>query len=296
MEIAVKNILVFGATGPQGRPVAEKLVAEGYNVRALVRDAAKAKDLATAGVEVVVGDMGDPASVSSAMRGQDGVFLLVSFVSGRLEHATTVIDAAVDQGIRKIVWNATGSIVPAPTGNPAIDMRRDILAALENSGIPFVALQPTVYMENFLLPFVAREVALKNTLAYPLPDAVQCQWISHVDAASFAVAAFKRGGNDNLVLEISGPERLSGTEIAARFSKGLERSIGFRPMPPKEFGASLPFGGSGDLVTSYYEQVFANPAIATTNVDHSRAVDLLPISPTSVEDFARSHRDKFTLN
>jgi nucleoside-diphosphate-sugar epimerase len=42
MEIAVKKILVLGATGPQGRPVAEKLNAEGYKVRVLVRDAGKA--------------------------------------------------------------------------------------------------------------------------------------------------------------------------------------------------------------------------------------------------------------
>lgn len=294
METAVKNILVFGATGPQGRPVAEKLAESGYKVRALVRDAAKAKDLASIGVEIVVGDMADPLSVSAAMQGQDGVFLLVSFATGRTELATTVIDAAARNGIRRIVWNATGAIVPVDTGNPAIDMRRDILAALESSGIPFVALQPTVYMENLLLPFVAEELAQRDTLAYPMPEAVQCQWIGHIDTASFAVAAFDRGGAENLILEISGPERLSGSQLAERFSKGLGRSISYRPMPPKEFGASLGFGDSSHLVVGYYEQVYANPSMATTNVDYQRAIDLLPITPTSVEDFARKYRDQFT--
>jgi NAD(P)H dehydrogenase (quinone) len=294
MEIAVKNILVFGATGPQGRPVADKLVAEGYEVRALVRDPAKAQDLAAAGVEIVVGDMTDSASVSAAMHGQDGVFLLVSFITGRFEQAKTVIDQAVGHGIRKIVWNATGPIVPVATGNPSIDIRRDILAALEKSGIPFVALQPTVYMENFLLPFVAGEVANKDMLAYPMPEAVQCQWISHLDAASFAVAAFRRESRENLVLEISGPEKLTGPEIAERFSKALGRPIGFRPMPPREFGASLPYGGNGDLVAGYYEQVFADPSMMTTNVDYRRAIDLLPIAPTSVEDFARIYASQFS--
>lgn len=293
MEIAVKKILVLGATGPQGRPVAEKLNAEGYKVRVLVRNADKAKDLGKAGVEVVVGDLADAASVSAAMQGQEGVFLLVSFVTGRAEHATTVIDAAVEHGVRKIVWNATGAIVPVPTGNPAIDMRRDILAALERSRIPFVALQPTVYMENFLMPFVADEVARRDTLAYPIPEAVRCQWISHRDAAAFAVTAFRRQDRENLVIEISGPERLSGSQIAERLGRGLNRTITFRPMPPKEFGASLSFGGSEALVTSYYEQVFANPSMMTTNVDYQRTVALLPITPTSVEDFARLHRDHF---
>ncbi|KQW79187.1 hypothetical protein ASC89_12885 [Devosia sp. Root413D1] len=290
----MKNILVFGATGPQGRPVAEKLLAEGYKVRALVRDAAKAEGLAASGVDVVTGDLADPASVSAAMRGQDGVFLLVSFVTGRIEHARTVIDAATEHGIRKIVWNATGAIAPEPTGNPAIDIRRDILAALERSGIPFVALQPTVYMENFLLPFITAEVAEKHTLAYPMPEAVRCQWISQLDAASYTVAAFRHQGDENLILEISGPEQLSGPEIALRFSSGLQRSIDFRPMPPKEFGALLAFGASADLVASYYEQVFVDPSKMTTNVDHQRVVDLLPITPTSVEDFARMYRSQFS--
>ena len=180
------------------------------------------------------------------------------------------------------------------TGSPSIDIRRDILTALENSGIPFVALQPTVYMENFLLPFIAGEVATRDTLAYPMPEAVQCQWISHIDAASFSVAAFKRESRDNLVLEISGPEKLSGPDIAQRFSNGLGRSIGFRPMPPKEFGASLSYGEDGESVASYYEQVFANPSMMTTDVDYARAIDLLPIAPTTVEAFARIHRNLFS--
>lgn len=292
----MKNILVFGATGPQGNAVAKKLAAEGYKVRALVRDTGKAQDLAAAGVEIVVGDMADPASVSAAMVGQEGIFLLVSFLTGRFELARTVINAAAENGIRKVVWNTTGPIVPVATGNPSIDIRRDILAALENSGIPFVALQPTVYMENFLLPFIAGEVAMKDTLAYPMPETVRCQWISHIDAASFSVAAFERETSENLVIEISGPEKLSGPDIAERFGKALGRSIRFRPMPPREFGASLSYGDDGASVTSYYEQVFANPSMMTTNVDYRRAIDLLPIAPTSVEDFARIYKDQFTRN
>ena len=40
----MKNILVIGASGPQGRPVAEQLTAAGFKVRAMVRDPAKVED------------------------------------------------------------------------------------------------------------------------------------------------------------------------------------------------------------------------------------------------------------
>lgn len=291
----MKNILVFGANGAQARPVAERLAARGYGVTALVRDEAKAAGLAQAGIRIVVGDMDDADAVSGAMKGQDGVFMLVSFAEGRAEQARGIIAAARANGVQRIVWNATGSILPVDIGNPGIDMRRAILAALEASGIPFVALQPTIYMENLLMSVVAEEVARQGTLPYPLPEAVQCQWISHADAAAFAVAAFERQSAENLVIDICGPERLSGKQMAASFSRALGRQITYRPMPPVEFGAALPFGESRQMVIKYYEGVGADPAKATTNVDFARTLALLPIEPTSLEQFARKYSGAFTL-
>lgn len=290
----MKNILVIGATGPQGRPVAEKLLAEGFNVRALVRDPARAEDLADKGAEIFRGDLNDARSVSAAVKGQDGVFMLISFFAGHSAQAENVIAAAIQNGVKKIVWNATGPVLPFETGNPSIDMRRGILAGLEQSGIPFVALQPTVYMENFLIPAIAAEVAEKNVLPYPMPDTVFCQWITHQDAASYVVTAFKGSGRHNLVVEISGPEKVNGPEIAARFSKALDRTIVFRSMSPEEFAKTISYGGNEQAIIGYYKSIFENPTIMTTNVDHKGALDSLPIKPTTVEEWARLYRGSFT--
>ncbi len=286
----MQNILVIGATGPQGRPVAEKLVTAGFKVRAMVRDAAKAADLAAKGVELVEGDLDDAASLLAAAKGQDGIFMLISYFSGQPKQAQNVIAAAVANSIGKIVWNATGPILPFETGNYAIDKRREILAALEESGIAFVALQPTVYMENFLTPAIAAEVADKDVLAYPMPEAVRCQWISHQDAASYVVAAFQSPSHENLVIEISGPEKLSGSEIAARFGKALGRTITFRPMPPEEFAKAVSFGGNEEAIVGYYRSIFDNPDIMTTNVDHQKALDALPVMPVTMEDWVKMYQ------
>lgn len=290
----MKNILVIGASGPQGRPVAEQLTAAGFKVRAMVRDPAKVEDLAAHGIEVVNGDLGDSASLSAAMQGQDGVFMLISFFAGNFEQAHAVVEAAVANGVKKIVWNATGPILPFDTGNPSIDMRRGILFALEKSGIAFVALQPTVYMENFLIPAIAQEVADKSVLAYPMPEAVECQWISHQDAAAYVVAAFRSTGRDNLVIEISGPEKLNGPQIAERFGKALGRKITFRPMPPEEFAKAISYGGNEEAIIGYYRSIFENPAIMTTNVDHQTSIEALPIAPLSVEAWARRYQNALT--
>lgn len=290
----MKNILVIGASGPQGRPVAEQLTAAGFKVRAMVRDPAKIEDLAAKGVEVVKGDLGDPASVSAAMRGQDGVFMLISFFAGKSEQANAVVAAAAANGVQKIVWNATGPILPFDTGNPSIDMRRGILSSLETSGIAFVALQPTVYMENFLIPAIAQEVTGKSVLAYPMPEAVECQWISHQDAAAYVVASFRSMSRDNLLIEISGPEKLNGPQIAERFGKALGRKITFRPMPPEEFAKAISYGGNEESIIDYYRSIFENPTIMTTNVDHQKSLEALPIAPLTVEGWARMYQDALT--
>ncbi len=69
-------ILVFGATGQQGGAVASALLADGWSVRALVRDlkAPKARETASLNIEVVQGDFNDEASIRSAMTGVYGVF------------------------------------------------------------------------------------------------------------------------------------------------------------------------------------------------------------------------------
>ena len=169
-------------------------------------------------------------------------------------------------------------------------MRRDILGTLEGSGIPFVLLQPTVYMENFLIPAIAREVAEKDVLAYPMPEAVKCQWISHLDAAAFVVAAFKSESKESLQLHICGPEKVSGSEIAERFSKALGRKISFRPMPPEEFAKAISYDGNDEAIIGYYRSVFDDPSIMTTNVDFEYAIGALPIKPTDLEAFAGAYK------
>jgi uncharacterized protein YbjT (DUF2867 family) len=68
MNARGKTIVVTGATGNQGGATARHLLADGWHVRALVRDdtAPAATALAAAGAELVRGDLDDPASVATA--------------------------------------------------------------------------------------------------------------------------------------------------------------------------------------------------------------------------------------
>lgn len=293
----IPSILVYGATGPQGRVVAERLLDAGLRVRVLARDPARAAALAKRGAEVVQGDYADPASLDAASRGVDGVFLVVPFLAAQLGAAPAVAKAAKAAGVRLVVWNTTGPVPGAPTGNPGADARLETRTALEASGLPHVTLEPSIYMENFLGPWTAPEVAERSVFAYPLPEGASIQPIAQADVATYAVEAFRRPDLAGSRFALCGPEALDGPAIAERVSAGLGRPVRFRSMPPEEFGSVLDrlFGpGAGEAATAFYRAAFANPALISTAIDPSPALAALPIAPTSLQAWARQHASIFS--
>ncbi|MEW6472158.1 MAG: NAD-dependent epimerase/dehydratase family protein [Actinomycetota bacterium] len=71
---------VTGATGFVGGRLVDALLEEGHKVRALVRDPAKAPLLQRPGVELVRGDLADPAGLEEAVAGSERVFHCAALV------------------------------------------------------------------------------------------------------------------------------------------------------------------------------------------------------------------------
>jgi dihydroflavonol-4-reductase len=107
----VRSVFVTGATGILGSNVCERLVAKGDKVRAIVRDLARddAQSLRSAGVEVVVGDITDMASIQAATDGMDAVIhcaavlgragvTLEECISGNVVGTLNVLSAAAAAG------------------------------------------------------------------------------------------------------------------------------------------------------------------------------------------------------
>ena len=68
------NVLVTGATGFTGGHLVRALDAAGHSVRALVRDAARIRELGKRGVEVIQGDLRDEAALTRAVEGVEVVY------------------------------------------------------------------------------------------------------------------------------------------------------------------------------------------------------------------------------
>jgi len=91
--------LVTGITGKAGGATAAHLLAQGKDVRALVRNREKATSWANQGVKLADGDWNDSAAVERALHGVEGAFVMLPAVwapSPDYQEARGVIASYVD--------------------------------------------------------------------------------------------------------------------------------------------------------------------------------------------------------
>ena len=113
----MSRALVTGGTGMLGSHVVDRLLGEGVAVRVLARDPSRAGGLARRGVEVVAGDLQDPASVARAVRGVEVVHHTAAAIGGdddweayhrgNVEGTRHVLEGAVRYGARLVHVSST---------------------------------------------------------------------------------------------------------------------------------------------------------------------------------------------
>lgn len=150
------NILVVGATGLIGGPVARRLLADGHDVRVLARDTGRAGARLGADFEYAQGSVTDAESVDRAMHGMNGVHVSLGVEDlaqlEPVEHqgTATVAAAAARHGLERISY-LTGSLVRVDYGPKIAEHRAKLAAeqAIQDSGVPYTFFRPT-YFTNTL--------------------------------------------------------------------------------------------------------------------------------------------------
>ena len=207
---------------------ASRLLAQGdVAVRVLVRHPENAADLAQAGVEIFKGDLDSPESIDQAMRGVSSVLLVTAPV---VQQELNVIDSAVRTGVEHVVKITTKASADSPIA------RRRNHAHIENaliaSGLGYTLLRNNAYMQNFLM--MAPGIAKANSFSTATGDGR----VGHVDVRDVAAVAAEIAASPSAHARKTywptGPEVLSGTEVAAVLSRVLGRTITFHPISFEE--------------------------------------------------------------
>ncbi len=295
------KILVFGATGSQQFNVIGEALNKGAEVIAATRSEKSFEKLKQAGATPILANMSDADKMHEIANGIDAIAFMVPVslpnpLDG-LQYAKNVIDAAKANEISKIVWNTSGWLSPQKIGIPSEDVKLDIRDYLENSGVDYVIIEPTIYMENLMGPFCAPFVKNEKKLAYPTPEAMPIGWIASRDVSAFVVEAIYNTKLKADTFQISGLENLKGNDLADRFSKGVSENIKYYMMPSKEFGDILiPMVGEAGAagVVSFYESLQNSTEYPPKfNPAMSEVLETLPVQMTSLEQWAKENKEYF---
>jgi uncharacterized protein YbjT (DUF2867 family) len=147
-----QKILVIGAAGFVGVPVAKQLQADGFSVRALVRNADKARQLLGDQVEIVVGNFADKATLEKALAGVDGVNLSVPWQS-EAQVARDVIEILAKQGRKnvRVTYISGTTVLPENRWYPMIDEKLKAEETLTKSGVAYTIFRPSWFMDALAL-------------------------------------------------------------------------------------------------------------------------------------------------
>ncbi|MFL9931094.1 NmrA family NAD(P)-binding protein [Paraburkholderia sp. RL18-103-BIB-C] len=220
---------ITGITGKVGGTVARTLLAAGQPVRAVVRDAARARSWAERGCEVATADMDDAASLTAAFEGTQGVFILPPSEfdpSPGFPEARTVIDAVrgalQSAAPGKVVCLST--IGAQATETNLLTQRTLMEQALRELSMPVTFLRPGWFMENAEWDVApARDKGVIPSFLQPLDKAVPM--VATADVGRVAAQLLQQTWSGVRVVELEGPRRIAPIDIAAAFAKILHRQV-----------------------------------------------------------------------
>ncbi|MEU3462815.1 NmrA/HSCARG family protein [Streptomyces sp. NPDC006733] len=271
------SVLVIGATGQQGGATARALLDRGRPVRALVRDPAShpAQALAGAGADLVVGDLDDPASLRSALRGVRGVFLVLTMMAGprispegvlaEERRGRAVAELAAELGIEHLVYTSLNG-TDAGSGIPYYESKRRIEEHLASLAVPATVLRPVSFMDNFAT--YNRPALLDGELAVGLavrPEAPM-SLIAVRDIGTFAAIAFDRPDRFFGRTVVIAGDTLTPAQIAETFGRHCGLPARFRQVPVEQiraFDEQL-----GQMFAFFDEHPAASPDLDALRAEH----------------------------
>ena len=232
---------IMGITGQIGSVIGRTLRAAKQPVRAVVRDAGKGQAWADRGCEIALANIEDTASLTTAFRGAEGVFVLVppnfdpapGFPEARAIAAAlrTALEAARPA---RVVYLST---IGAQANQPNLLTQHTIIeATISELPMPITFLRPAWFMENSSWDVApARRRGVIPSFLQPLDKAVPM--VATADIGKAAAALLQETWSGHRVVELEGPRRVTPNEIAATFATLLGSSVRMEVVPRESWEA-----------------------------------------------------------
>ena len=286
-------ILVTGTTGLNGSAVIREFAHQKEPVRALVRHRDKAHALALDAlptVELVEGDMLRPETLGTALHDIDRILLISSPGPQMVDTQCTLIDAAKSAGVRHII-KFSGLNASPDSAFISTRMHGEIEHYLERSGLAWTHLRPSGFMQ-----FHYRDVPnilAKDAILLPMAD-VRQSIIDVQDIAKVAFALLRDGGHEGMRYDMTGPEALPMSGVAAHISDAIGRTVRYVDVWPGDRSQRLWWGHQGSPgFAEAMDELFRQRREGIESWIDLSTHEIFGIQPTTFAEFARRNAAVF---
>jgi len=215
----MKIIAIIGGTGMLGAPVAKQLQQQGYTVRIINRDSAKAKKMLGDNYQYAQADIFDPVRLKTALQGCQGIHINLTGNSKQSYYQNHVIGtknilAAVKGSQIKLI-----SMISTASAYPENDFRHDTKYKLQaeqllkNSGIPYLVFLPSWFMETLAL------FEQNGKIVQIGKSSQKIHWLSAAEYAVIVAQAYANTEQFNRRITIFGPQGLTMTQALQSYAE-----------------------------------------------------------------------------
>jgi uncharacterized protein YbjT (DUF2867 family) len=231
------KLLIAGATGTLGRQIARNAIDEGHDVYCLVRSLRKAAFLKEWGAHLIQGDLGVPASLTSALAGMDAV--IDSATARPTDSAgiratdwtgkVSLIQAAEAAGIKHYIFFSIMKAADYPHV-PLMDIKQCTEEFLIKTGLTYTILRPCGFYQGLIGQYAIP--ILEQQPVWVSKEAAATAYMDTQDIAKFAVQALTRPATHNQAFDLAGPKAWTPAEIITLCEKlsGKDAKISTLPL------------------------------------------------------------------
>jgi len=230
---------VMGVTGRVGGAAAASLLQSGAKVRAVLRDAAKARAWSDKGCEIARARTEDPAALTAAFQGVEGAFVSLPGVfdpEPGFPEARAAIES-IRQSLERtqppkvICLSTIGADAVQPNLLNQLGLFEQALRSLP---MPITFLRPTWFMDNAVFDLVsARDEGRISSFLQPLDE--QYPMVAAQDVGLTVAQLFRETWTGHRVVELIGPAPVTPNQIANAFSTALGKPVTARAVPRSDW-------------------------------------------------------------
>lgn len=214
-----RKILVLGATGMLGQPVARCLVDKGNRVRVLARSVEKTRQMFGDTVEIVEGSAVARDDLRAAMDGCDAVHVNLT-QEAELVATQLVTDLATGNGLERVTYVSATGACEENRWFEVIDVKMRCEEILRASGVAHVVFRPTWVMEtlqNFVRDQRVAVILGKN----PPP----LHFFAAAEFGRMVAASYDDDRALGRCLFVHGPEAVALPEALERFARACHPDL-----------------------------------------------------------------------